>query len=381
MNKKIVITGIVCAMLLMSAAYAADTSASTVKQTPAVSASDMAETPTADTASADTPAAAPAEEIPYSVGVKATVTGITTTEDGYTSIEVKPEDGETIVLNLSDETILVDNQTGTAVGLDSIKEGNTIYAYHDMMMTMSIPAQTPALVILTNLGETAPAKLHMPEQVRYLDNKVTALCDNGSIVLSTSDETVFTPYRTRQIVAAQDVRLGHAFLAWYDVVAESYPAQATAARVMILPEKAEPDAVSLVLDGDMVIDAQWKDGAVVVPARLTAETLGLTVGYRKEDDAAVITIADASGEIRMTMGEDAYSYSTTIPGAVGATAALPYGAAPYFAPYMDSKAPVTWMSAEAFELLGYDVTLTHNELHITEQAPAASVSAEESGKS
>ena len=373
MNKKIVITGTVCALMLASAAYAADTPVPSAEPTPAASVSSTAEAPIADTSAADTPAAAPVEEIPYSIGVKATVTGITTTEDGYTSIEVKREDGETIILNLSDETILVDNQAGTAVGLDSIKEGDTIYAYHSMMMTMSIPGQTPALAILTNLGETVPAKLHMPEQVRYLDNKVTALCDNGSIVLSTSDETAFTPYRTRQIVAAQDVRLGHAFLAWYDVVAESYPAQATATRVMILPEKAEPDAISLVLDGDMAIDAQWKDGAVVVPARTTAEALGLTVGYQKRQagDAPVITIASKTGEIAMTIGEDAYSYRTTVPGMVGATAALPYGAAPYFAPYKESAAPVTWMSAEAFQLLGYDVTLTHNQLSIKPQEPAS----------
>ena len=371
MNKKIVITGIVCALLLMSAAYAADTSVPAAELAPAASVSDTAEAPAADTAAADAPAAAPVEEIPYSIGVKATVTGVNTTEDGYTSIEVKKEDGETIVLNLSDETIIVDNQAGTAVGLDSIKEGDTIYAYHSMMMTMSIPGQTPALAILTNLGETVPAKLHMPEQVRYLDNKVTALCDNGSIVLSTSDETVFTPYRTRQIVAAQDIRLGHAFLAWYDVVMESYPAQVTATRVMILPEQAEPDAVSLTLDGDMVIDAQWKDGTIVVPVRTTAEALGLTVGYRKEGDTAFVTIGNDIGEIRMTMGEDAYSYSTTKPGMVGATAALPYGAAPYLAPYMDGTTQVTWMSAEAFELLGYDVTLTHNQLSIKPQEPAS----------
>lgn len=368
MNKKIVITGIVCALVLTSAAYAADASVPAAELTPATSVSSTAEAPAAAT---DAPAAAPVEAIPYSIGVKATVVGVSTTEAGHTSIEVKPEDGANIILNLSDETILVDNQAGTAVGLDSIKEGDTIYAYHSMMMTMSIPGQTPALAILTNLGETAPAMLHMPEQVRYLENKVTALCDNGSIVLSTSDETVFTPYRTRQIVAAQDIRLGHAFLAWYDVVAESYPAQATATRVMILPEPAEPDAISLTLDGDIVIDAQWKDGTVVVPARTTAEALGLTVGYRREGDASFVTIANDVGEIRMTMGEDAYSYSTTKPGMVGATAALPYGAAPYLAPYMDGTTQVTWMSAEAFGLLGYDVTLTHNQLRIQPQEPAS----------
>ena len=231
------------------------------------------------------------------------------------------------------------------------------------MMTMSIPGQTPAIAILTNLGEGAVAKLHMPERVEQNDEGASALCDNGSIWVRTAKDTVFTPYRTRQMVSAADIRMGQPFLAWYDIVMESAPAQAVAKRVMILPSANEEQALSLKLDGDMVISAKMVDGTVVVPARLTAEALGLKVGYRQENGKAFVTISNGTGELSMTMGEDAYSYRATASGTVGATAALPYGAAPHTAPYMEG-ASVTWMSAEAFELLGYEVSLAHGELSI-----------------
>lgn len=349
MNQKTIIAGIICASLLATAACAADPRDSAAVQPTAAAAAD-----TAPAAGLD----APEQAVPYSIGVRAVVTDIMN-DNGQISFEVKPEDGEPIILHLSDATILVDNQSAAPVGVEDIRVGDTVYAYHDIMMTMSIPGQTPALAILTNLGDSVPAALHMPEQVRRNGATASVLCDNGSIWVRTAEETVFTPYRTRQIVTASDIRMGQPFLAWYDVVMESYPAQAVADRVMILPADPEEHELNLVIDGDMVISAKLSDGAVIVPARLTAETLGLTVGYRKENGTAFITIADGSGEISMTLGEDAYSYHAK----AGDSTVMSFGAAPYTAPYMDGG-DVTWMSAEAFELLGYKVTLTHGSLGI-----------------
>lgn len=357
MNKKILVSGTVCAALLCTAAFAV--SPNHAAETPAA-----APSVSAPAAPLDAPATMPEEATPYSIGIKATVTEIMKI-DGGVSIEVKPEDGEPIVLILSDETILLDNQQASPVSVDDIKVGDTIYAYHDIMMTMSIPAQTPALAILTNLGEGAIATLHMPEQAVRNDGTVSVLCDNGSIWVKTTADTIFQPYLTRQIVRAEDIRIGQPFLAWYDIVAESYPAQATANRVMILPADLEERELSFTVDGDMAIGAKMVDGVPVVPARTTAEALGLKVGYRKDGKNAYITISNDSGELSMMLGEDAYRYTTTVPGAVGATAPLSYGVMPFTAPYFGTTS--TWMSAEAFQLLGYNVTLQHGELEITKR--------------
>ena len=353
MKKRIIVLGLVFAMLLTAAGAVASTD-----KTPAQQATTVAD----NTPAIDAPTAMPEEAVPYNIGVEAVVTAIHK-DNGRVSFEVQPTEGAAIILNLSDATILLDNQQAIPVGVDDIKVGDKIYAYHDIMMTMSIPGQTPAIAILTNLGEGAVAKLHMPERVEQNDEGASALCDNGSIWVRTAKDTVFTPYRTRQMVSAADIRMGQPFLAWYDIVMESAPAQAVAKRVMILPSANEEQALNLVVDGDMVISAKMVDGTVVVPARLTAEALGLKVGYRQENGKAFVTISNGTGELSMTMGEDAYSYRATASGTVGATAALPYGAAPHTAPYMEG-ASVTWMSAEAFELLGYEVSLAHGELSI-----------------
>lgn len=369
MNQKMMIAGILCALVLCTAAFAAnpkdgaETSAADSASVPAASSAAVDTVPTADPI--DAPAEMPAETIPYSIGVKAVVTEILRDGDNI-SLEVKPEDGEPIVLTISEKTLLVDNSQAVPVSIEDIKAGDTIYAYHDIMMTMSIPAQTPALVILTNLGDGAPAVLHMPEQVRVADGKASALCDDGSIWLSTSEDTVFLPYRTKQLVRAEDIQIGQPFLAWYDIVMESYPAQATANRIMIpLPDYDERE-LTMLIDGDMSIDAKMVNGEPVVPVRVTAEALGLKVGYRKENGKGLVTVSSSEAELSMTLGEDAYSMKTLIPGAVGATAAIPYGIEPHLAPYMDGP-DVTWISAEAFQLLGYDVTLRHNQLTITKE--------------
>lgn len=364
MNKRIMLAGSACVLLLGTAAFAANTQPEAV-ETPAA---PTVSAPAADTSAAvdiDAPATMPEEAIPYSIGIKAVVTEVLRDGDRV-SLEVKPEDGEPIVLNLSEETILLDNTQAIPVSVEDIKAGDTIYAYHSMMMTMSIPGQTPALVVLTNLGDGAIASFHMPEQVLETDGKVTALCDNGSIWVSASDETVVTPYRTRQMVTAADIRMGQPFLAWYDVVMESYPAQAVANRIMILPAGFEEQELSLVLDGDMVIDAKMVDGEAVVPARLTAEALGLTVGYRKEDGKGIVTVSNNEAELSVPIGEDAYTMRPKTPNTGALPAPIAYGIAPYTAPYFDDES-VTWISAEAFGLLGYDVSIQHNMLNITKR--------------
>ena len=122
MNKKLIVTGTVCAALLCTAAFAAPAS-----ETDSAPAAPAVTAPAVDpSVPLDAPTAMPEEAIPYSIGIKATVTEVLKSESGA-SIEVKPEDGETIVLNVSDKTILLDNQKAIPVSIEDIKAGDTIY--------------------------------------------------------------------------------------------------------------------------------------------------------------------------------------------------------------------------------------------------------------
>ena len=90
MNKKLIVTGTVCAALLCTAAFAAPAS-----NTDSAPAAPAVTSPAVDpSVPLDAPTAMPEEAIPYSIGIKATVTEVLKSESGA-SIEVKPEDGET----------------------------------------------------------------------------------------------------------------------------------------------------------------------------------------------------------------------------------------------------------------------------------------------
>ncbi len=70
------------------------------------------------------------------------------------------------------------------------------------------------------------------------------------------------------------------------------------------------------------------DAVIIVPLRTIAEQLGFTVAWNGDG-----TVTVDSGEMHMTItiGEDSYQAITSIEGAVGATAPLHLGAAPYVA--------------------------------------------------
>jgi len=163
-NYKAILAGVL-AMLTLTACSAVPSNG---VQTNAIGADTKLQTD----CSAYAPAAMPEERTPYSIGVKAMVSEILD-EDGVVSLEVVPEDSDPTILLVSDETIVVNNQTAAPASVADIKTGDIIFAYHDMTMTMSIPSKTPALAILTNLGESTPAVLHMPEQVQRADETVS----------------------------------------------------------------------------------------------------------------------------------------------------------------------------------------------------------------
>ena len=84
------------------------------------------------------------------------------------------------------------------------------------------------------------------------------------------------------------------------------------------------------------------DAVIMVPLRVIAQSLGFTVTWNGDG-----TVTVDSGEMHMTItiGEDSYQAITSIEGAVGATAPLRLGAAPYV---VDGT---TYVPLEMFDVL------------------------------
>lgn len=145
---------------------------------------------------------------------------VTRTEDGRLSIDnqsgVSSSGG--IILNVADETYILDAVSGLPIKLEDIKDGDTIYAYIGPAMTMSLPPMTNATVIFANI----PADAKVPDYVE-VKSMITDASTSKS-VLTAIDGTEYTladdcnifPYLTRNIVTLDDLTQGRKCVVWAD---------------------------------------------------------------------------------------------------------------------------------------------------------------------
>ena len=153
--------------------------------------------------------------------------------DGY--ITGKTDQGTLIQFNISDDTVLLDSETGNAIGLSDIKAGDEIMVDHSTVMTKSIPGQTEAYLIATNVSKGGAINLiNATDVVENEDGSLTVTDKPAGIILTITKDATVKPYKTKNIVKLSDIAIGTKLAAWYDVVALSYPAQASTNKVVII---------------------------------------------------------------------------------------------------------------------------------------------------
>ena len=291
-----------------------------------------------DTDAAATDSAEHAELDLY--GVRATVTD---RQDG--ELTVSTETAGTVVVHIAEQTIIMDTQTGLPAGTQDIKKGDEVYLYCGEMMALSEPPQVYAKAILVNLtDEHEPANLMSAEQVkRNADGSLTVQASDGGLTLNIARNASVTPFGTKNKAKLEDIRMGTRFFAWYDTILESYPAQASTDKVVLLP--SEDDTFAIVIEGDIVAgEGRMTNGVAMVPLRLTAELCGFTVKWNAKDRTVHLT--NGTVQTTVTIGQDEYFRATALPDADGMSRPGALGAAPYIA---QSR---TWVPAELFGLLG-----------------------------
>ncbi len=143
---------------------------------------------------------------------------ITSTEQDAVNLEV--------VVRLPEGTPCVDAATGLPLDMAKVKDGDILYTWVGPAMTLSLPPQATALVVVGNVksGSAAPqyyeitgaggfdiltADLRLPRpQMRF---PVA-----GGEKLIVPDSAQFTPWLTRQIVTMDDLVPGSQILVWKD---------------------------------------------------------------------------------------------------------------------------------------------------------------------
>lgn len=373
-KKQILAMGLSAVLACSSVAFAADLAAAETT------------TPVADNTAATetTTTAVPQVKESFRTGSMATVSKINMDGETVSSILVKTTDEQDIQLNLSADTLIVNNETGAAAALSDIKEGDKIYAYYSKAMTRSLPPQSACELILVGVGENTPASLHEVGTVSTNEEGMAeVLIADGSMIIRMDDKTTYAPYKTKNIVTKADLTEGTRFLAWYDIVAMSYPGQAYTQKVVILPAAtteetatetqatreteqtaAETTELTIVAGGKTLeVKGEMKDGVAVVPVRAAAEALGCTVSYEQKDGKEYVTVENDTRSMTLEIGTDNYVSTTKIEDAVGMTAPAQYGVAPYI---VDGT---TYAAADLFKaLVGFDVVTEAGTVTITAQA-------------
>ena len=248
------------------------------------------------------------EEIPARLGPVAywgTVTWID--EDSFLLDRGERDDlSDAVVVHVGDAPYL-DAVTGNTLNLDTLEDGDTVYAWVGPAMMLSMPPQSAASLILGNI----PADYAVPQYYEITSSVIT----EASAVLSVagSNDTVavpasaqVSPYLTRNIVTLADLVPGTRILVWSD-------AKGTPEKVLVFAYEYR-GYVSAAEDGTVSVNGaavarkakSTGDGDTLLPVRAVAEALGMNVRWDAEQGAVVsygedmVKPAPLESEILMT---------------------------------------------------------------------------------
>ena len=235
---------------------------------------------------------------------------VTKLEDGSLLVQNdnKNDAYHEIVLHLSDVVPVVDAVTGLPLDRE-LKDGEIIYAWVGPAMTLSLPPQAAAEVVVANIPEDfgAPqyyqvARINQMESVER-DGPLAAVevavtsglgLDIGEPDLRITGQTERRPWKTRQIVQLEDLQPGSQFLAWTD-------SDGQVTRVLLFPYAYRTwlrydgyggidmpgDGFPKTPNGYLTVSAKETEEEVLLPIRAVAEAAGYTVNWVPGQGAVV----------------------------------------------------------------------------------------------
>lgn len=144
--------------------------------------------------------------------------------DGYESGAVMIDNqseassmGEMLLMIDKEHTLVLEAENGYPVEPEQIQPGEMVYAYIGEAMTMSLPPQVSADLVLCQIPENGS----VPEYVQVSGVKKEK---EGGFVLKAGDDKSYQvpqdceilPYRTKQMITVNDIQRGSHCLLWMD---------------------------------------------------------------------------------------------------------------------------------------------------------------------
>lgn len=228
-------------------------------------------------------------------------------------------DGNEERFNIFDDTIMVDNENAIPVNPKSLKAGDMIFVYGSPAKTFSLPPQSRAIAILTNIDKKAPARYLTVSDINKVENGDLKILDtDNEYIITITDETQLIPYKTKQRVLKDDIVIGSRVLVWSEIMTLSLPAQMTADVLMLLPGEDMPFITKITISPSQGIisindknnGAAWHEDLFVkydttlVPLRKVSETLGYEVKWFS--DGRKIELAKDNRVIKLQISNKKY---------------------------------------------------------------------------
>ena len=122
--------------------------------------------------------------------------------------------GEMILTIDPENTVLVDGESGLPLELSDVEKGSFV-AYLGPAMTLSLPPQCTPEVVFTNVSEkeAAPYYAVIARKPVAQDGGLKVVAEDGeSYVIP--DTAEIKPFRTRNVIRAEDIQKGSRCLIW-----------------------------------------------------------------------------------------------------------------------------------------------------------------------
>lgn len=224
-----------------------------------------------------------------------------------------------IVVHLPEGVPCVDAVTGLPMDMSKVKDGDTLYAWVGNAMTMSLPPQTSALIVVGNI----PADYKVPEFYKVIGTDQTVmpaiypapertevnLPVAGGETLTIPVSAQFTPWLTRQMVTVDNLVPGSQILVWKDK-------DGKVEKVLLLPYAYRGyytmnDKGEVTVNGEKLsVKAKLSDPNML-PLRAVAEAVNYDVTWVsgqgatvKEGDKVIFSVLPGAGTAKRPNAED-----------------------------------------------------------------------------
>lgn len=235
---------------------------------------------------------------------------LTRLEDGGLLVENGSTDALNAVILRGESIVCLNAVTGEPMDVDDLRDGETVYAWAGPVMTLSLPAQATAILILAGIpadyavpqyyeiaSVTPQAMIAIYPPPALTDTEVTA---TDGTVLTITDQAVLTSTQADTAVRLEDLVPGSRVLVWSDSTGEPE-------RVLVFPYVYDgylscDEAGTVIVSGQVLPQRAIRSGGtVLLPLRGVAEALGMTV-FWDDTAGAVAERADGSRVLSVDPG-------------------------------------------------------------------------------